>query len=198
MKKLILYIGLLLCTYEATVTDLKDSPIIPDISVDADEANLRRNGALMLLDDKPFSGHLVSYHSNGQLESENTYFEGLREGKSSQFYSDGSFKEERWYNENQKTGTHYGWWPNGNMKFEFHFVDGLHHGEAKEWQIDGQPYKFFTYTMGQEDGSQKMWESDGSIRANYVVKDGHRYGLIGLKNCKSVDNETGTFSAIPY
>jgi hypothetical protein len=28
-----------------------------------------------------------------------------------------------------------------------------------------------------------MWWENGLIRANYVVKNGRRYGLIGLKLC---------------
>ena len=43
-----------------------------------------------------------------------------------------------------------------------------------------------------------MWELDGGIRANYVVKNGHRYGLIGLKNCKSVENEEGSLTGLAY
>ena len=37
--------------------------------------------------------------------------------------------------------------------------------------------------MGYEEGSQKAWWQNGVIRANYVVKNGRRYGLIGLKLC---------------
>lgn len=62
-------------------------------------------------------------------------------------------------------------------------MDGELQGIANEWYRNGQPYKAFHYKMGYENGSQKMWWENGIIRANYVVKQGRRYGLIGLKLC---------------
>lgn len=198
MKKLIFYFSIILCTYESPVLELDKRPFIPNVFVNGNDPSLSQNGAQVFLSGTPFSGYIITHYSNGQLKSEISYSMGLREGKASQFYKDGNTKEERWFHKNHKSGTHLGWWPNGKMKFEFHYIDGYHHGEAKEWQMDGTPYKLFNYTMGKEDGAQKMWESDGSIRANYVVKDGHRYGLIGLKNCKSINNEKETYSSLSY
>lgn len=90
-----------------------------------------------------------------------------------------------------------GWWSNGNQKFIYHFSDGLQKGVSKEWFESGQLLREMHYANGQEEGSQKMWNEDGSIRANYVVKNGRRFGLIGLKNCKSVNDEE-VFTAIQY
>jgi hypothetical protein len=39
-------------------------------------------------------------------------------------------------------------------------------------------------------GQQRMWWPDGTLRANYVVRDGRRYGLLGAKGCVSVDSTT--------
>ena len=85
----------------------------------------------------------------------------------------------------KKEGIHTAWWPDGNPKFQYHFINDEHHGEAKEWYSNGKPFRFFHYTIGHEDGLQQMWWEDGSIRANYVVKDGEQYGLIGRKLCKN-------------
>jgi antitoxin component YwqK of YwqJK toxin-antitoxin module len=71
----------------------------------------------------------------------------------------------------------------GQPQFEFYFEDGEYHGVAKEWYQNGQAYRTFHYEHGYEQGSQKMWWENGIIRANYVVKNGRRYGLIGLKLC---------------
>ena len=83
----------------------------------------------------------------------------------------------------KKIGKHIGYWENGQPQFEFYFEDGEHHGVAKEWYQNGQTYRTFHYEHGYEQGSQKMWWENGIIRANYVVKNGRRYGLIGLKLC---------------
>ena len=87
------------------------------------------------------------------------------------------------YHAGKKIGKHLGFWENGQPQFEFYFEDGEHHGIAKEWYQNGQPYRTFHYEHGYEQGSQKMWWENGIIRANYVIKNGRRYGLIGLKLC---------------
>ena len=83
----------------------------------------------------------------------------------------------------KKIGKHIGYWEKGNLKFEYHFINGEHDGLLNEWYQSGQRYKEFHYKKGYEEGSEKKWWENGTIRANYVVKNGRRYGLIGLKLC---------------
>ena len=101
------------------------------------------------------------------------------------WYPNGQLVESRIYIDGNKEGFHQGWWENGAKKFEYHFLNAEHDGELKEWMETGQPYRFFHYIKGYEEGSQKMWWSNGSIRANYVIKNGKRYGLLGLKICSN-------------
>ena len=178
--------------------DLKTIKIIPEIEVSLNDEGLRQDGAILRFQNLPFNGFVVNYSAEGILLSKTGYIDGKREGKAEQFTESGNLLERRFYTSNKKVGFHEAWWPNGQKKFEYTFVDGLHDGEYKEWQIDGTPYKVFHYAMGFEDGSQKMWDSDGSIRANYVVRNGHRYGLVGLKNCKSVESNNGEFTSVPF
>ena len=63
----------------------------------------------------------------------------------------------------------------------------------EEWYRNGQKAKEFHFTNGKEEGSQKMWESNGKLRANFITKNGERYGLIGLKKCYSVDIHKETY-----
>lgn len=58
----------------------------------------------------------------------------------------------------------------------------------KEWSFDGKLSHLGNFENGQEEGSQKMWYDTGKIRANYVIKNGKRYGLLGTKNCKNVSD----------
>ena len=89
------------------------------------------------------------------------------------------------YISGKKNGVHRGWWTSGSRKFEYTFVDDLNEGVAKEWFEDGTPLRVFNYVNGKEEGGQEMWYADGSIRANYVVRNGRRYGLIGAKPCSN-------------
>ena len=85
--------------------------------------------------------------------------------------------------EGRKVGAHFGWWPNGTLKFQYAFEAGLHAGESNEWLSDGTLFRAFNYVAGKESGLQRMWFEDGTLRANYVVKNGRRFGLIGSKPC---------------
>lgn len=178
--------------------EIQSKIIIPSITIDASEVTIEKRGAQLLIDDKPFSGFLTAFNMAEKTTSRTGYFNGLKEGKAEAYYETGALKESRFYLHNRKHGKHKGWWQNGTLKFDISFENGLTQGESLEWYEDGTPYKAFHYLNGQETGSQKMWELDGGIRANYVVKNGHRYGLIGLKNCKSVENEEGKLTAVAY
>lgn len=96
--------------------------------------------------------------------------------------------ETRSYIQEMKTGVHRGFWEDGKPRFEYVFENGEHQGSAKEWYQNGKPYREFHYDKGYEEGSQKMWWENGVIRANYVVKHGRRFGLIGLKLCANPVN----------
>lgn len=171
---------------------------IPDVYISISDSNLMRDGAHQLYKGEVFSGYLVDYFDPDSLKEKEGYLNGLREGNSIKYYTTGQVKEKRNYHQNDKEGIHEGWWENGNRKFEYHFENGKNEGIAIEWYASGQLFKEFNYLSGKENGSQKMLEVDGKIRANYVVKNGHRYGLIGLKNCKSVSDEKGSYAALAY
>lgn len=78
-----------------------------------------------------------------------------------------------------------GWWSDAKQKFTYHFSSDNFTGELKEWNAAGQLNKQFHYVNGQEEGSQKMWWDNGTVKANYVIRDGKKYGLIGLKICNN-------------
>lgn len=161
----------------------------PDTSltINALNTNLILDNGVLLYNDKPFSGKLVSYFNNNQLQFQTQYVNGKKEGTEQHWFNNGSLAQERFYTKGKKTGIHRGFWNNGNLKFVYHFNNkGAYNGSVKEWFKQGQLYKAFNYTNGKENGKQRLWEIDGSVRANYEVVNGERFGLIGLKKCYTV------------
>ena len=65
----------------------------------------------------------------------------------------------------------------------FTAINDKYEGEFKEWYSSGLLGKDFHYVKGQEEGSQRLWWDNGTVRANYVIRDGKKYGLIGMKLC---------------
>jgi antitoxin component YwqK of YwqJK toxin-antitoxin module len=101
-----------------------------------------------------------------------------------EWYPDGRMRTERAYVRGVEDGVHRGWYADGAPMFERHYRRGLAQGLQREWYPDGTPYTEFTYVDGHENGRQRMWTEYGALRANYVVRAGRRFGLMGSTGCE--------------
>ncbi|SNR16301.1 toxin-antitoxin system YwqK family antitoxin [Tenacibaculum jejuense] len=145
------------------------------------------NGELFLKQNL-YSGKLTKYDTLNRLKTISNYLRGKKEGQELKYLNDTLKIEERFYTKGKKSGIHNGWWPNGNKRFEYHFnTTGAYNGEVNEWYKNGQQMKAFHFVKGKEEGKQQLWRDDGRIRANFVTKNGDRFGLIGLKKCYTVN-----------
>ena len=133
--------------------------------------------------DEKFSGHVFDLYPNKDTAFTGGYINGLEEGMHKKWYPNKQLSEQRLYHNGKKVGKHLGYWEDGKPKFEMSFENREFQGIVREWYKTGQLYKFFHYEKGYEQGSQKMWWENGVIRANYEVRNGRRYGLVGLKLC---------------
>jgi len=157
--------------------------VVPNAVINSKDPSLQLHQDTLFFQDKKFSGTIFNLYPNGDTSMTGQYFNGLEQGVFKKWYPKRQLAESRSFEAGKKMGKHIGFWEDGKPKFEFYFTKGEHDGIANEWYSNGQAYKAFHYTMGYENGSQKMWWENGVIRANYVVKQGRRYGLIGLKLC---------------
>ncbi len=157
-----------------------------NIWVGINSAKLVYANGLLYYQNKPYTGWLYENYDNGTPAKQIPYYEGKIEGTMRTWYENKTPEQVRTYTTGEKQGLHRGWWPNCNPKFEYQFVNDEHNGTAKEWFNNKQLYRSFNYKMGHEEGRQQLWWDDGSIRANYVVKGGRQYGLIGRKLCKNI------------
>jgi len=167
------------------------SPKPGPVSKDASSKELSLRNGILYDGIEPFTGHLFNKYPSGKKRSEISYVNGRKDGFERQWYEDGSMAVERFYSEGTKIGLHRSWWENGQTKFEYHFNDaGEYNGEVVEWYASGQIYKAFHFVDGKEAGSQRLWREDGRIKANYEVVSGERFGLIGLKKCYTVNENS--------
>ena len=130
-----------------------------------------------------FTGYRYSLYPNGDTASLQSYFNGVEEGIQQKWHPNKQLAEKRFYINGKKEGIHQGWWPDGKQKFYFEVYSNEYNGEFKEWYSSGLLGKDFHYVNGQEEGSEKLWWDNGTIRANYVIRNGKKYGFIGLKTC---------------
>lgn len=130
-----------------------------------------------------FSGYVYLLYNNHDTAFVIGYYHGLQEGISRKWYPNKQLSERRLYINGKKEGIHQGWWPNGRLQFWFEVANDENSGVFKTWYSSGRREREFHYKRGVENGSEKIWWPDGTIRANYVLINGQKFGLSGQKLC---------------
>ncbi|MFM8834658.1 MAG: toxin-antitoxin system YwqK family antitoxin [Cytophagales bacterium] len=152
-------------------------------------SNLEMKNGLLLWNKTPFTGTLFSLNeSNTDTLSLSRYLKGREHGEWKRFYEGGNLREKRFFVNGSKEGEFITWWPNGKKQLHYHFSKGEYEGACREWNEQGALTKLGNYTQGYEEGTQQLWYDNGKIRANYVIKSGRRFGLLGTKNCINVSD----------
>jgi antitoxin component YwqK of YwqJK toxin-antitoxin module len=161
---------------------------IPQKYVLKSSAEISIKNEVVFLNNQKYAGFLYELNPSKDTVLIEGYIEGLLSGVCKKWYSNRQLMEERHYSAGQKNGKQVAFWQNGNKRFEFFAKNDAYEGELKEYSENGHLFHLANYVNGQEEGSQKMWYDNGKIRANYVIKKGKRYGLLGTKNCKNVSD----------
>ena len=186
MKKislLILCCSICACKKEATKI-VQTTFKIPDNIMAMADTNFEERQGVLYYAKKLFSGFVIENYSSKKLALKNGYWSGKLEGKQEKWYSNGSKMEIRFYHANRKIGKHTGWWENKKIKFEYFIENDIPIKMHREWYPNGQLYSLSNYNIkGQPEGTQQMWFETGQIKANYVIKDGRRFGFLGAKGC---------------
>jgi antitoxin component YwqK of YwqJK toxin-antitoxin module len=193
MKNYIFIISLLLffaCKEQKSKEDVaSNQSIVPKVFVLKSSKNVSVGGDTVYVDNKKYSGFLYElYPKTTDTLSLEGYSDGLLSGVSKRWYENIMLMEERYFEGGKKNGKNTAFWGNGKKKFQFTAKNDAYEGEMTEWTSDGKLYHVGNYVNGQEEGSQKMWYDNGKIRANYVIRNGKRFGLLGTKNCKNVSD----------
>jgi antitoxin component YwqK of YwqJK toxin-antitoxin module len=163
--------------------------VIPNVRISTSDHRISTKNDTVFLNENKFSGYLFAMNpENIDTVALSSYINGVLEGTSKKWYDDGGIQEVRIYSNGRKNGPQVSFWPNGNKKFEFIAKDDVYEGEMKEWNYNGTLFHLANFKNGQEFGTQKLWYDNGKIRANYVMINGKRYGLLGTKNCTNVSD----------
>lgn len=184
MKKtiIILFLGLLIASCSGKKEQLAGATGYMEVS--SGDTALRMHERLLFYDGKLFTGK-VTEQNNGRVVSVKTYRNGNPDGLHVTYYPCGSICEERYFENGLKSGEQKGWWENGKLKFVYHYKNDEFNGSVKVWNESGMLFNDFNYVNGKENGLQKAWTSNGEIQANYVVKGNRKYGITGVKDCRT-------------
>lgn len=162
---------------------------ISDILIAKNDTSLFFKHDTIFLKGIIFSGYVYQLYPNKKdtfsLES---YRNGILSGIAKKYYLSKQLMEYRVYLRGAKNGKQISYWENSNKRFEFTAKDDAYEGELKEWSENGSLFHLAHFKNGQEEGEQKLWYDNGKIKANYVIRNGKRYGLLGTKNCINVSD----------
>lgn len=158
---------------------------IPNNLVAVDNPAISWKQDTMFFNNELFSGKTYLLYEKGDTVSIECFWNGLQEAETKKWYPNKQIAEYRNYLAGKKEGIQKSWWPNGKPKFEFIASNDAYEGVLKEWNEKGFQIKLFHYVNGQEIGSQRLWWDDSTVRANYEIRNGKKYGLIGVKLCSN-------------
>jgi len=162
---------------------------ISSVLLNKNGADLTMDNGLVFSGGKPFTGRLyILFQGTKDTAEISSYLDGREHGKWEKFFQGHKRKELRYFKNGQKTGLYQAWWENGKRQLEYSFSEDEYEGTCREWNEKGELSRIMNYRKGYEEGPQKWWYDGGKMKANYIIKDGRRYGLLGTKNCINVSD----------
>ncbi|OGU77616.1 MAG: hypothetical protein A2V93_01165 [Ignavibacteria bacterium RBG_16_34_14] len=96
----------------------------------------------------PQDNPVKTYYSNGNVESEISYNDSIREGEAKFYYENGVLKEERLYVNGRVVGLVKTYHPNGKMKELINIEDGKREGPTSVFDEEGNYIKDIYFEMG--------------------------------------------------
>jgi hypothetical protein len=166
------------------------NPAVNSMAVlNSNDIGLANVNGSMYFNRQPFSGLLFTLFAGTKDTAEiSAWSQGKEHGEWKKFYKAGRSQSNRTFENGKKTGVLITWWPDGTKQMHYLFHNDEYDGTCREWNEQGKLVKEMNYKMGHEEGSQRSWYDNGSTRANYVIKNGRRFGLLGTKNCMNVSD----------
>lgn len=151
--------------------------------------HLQNSAGVATEEGQPFTGIVYALLPNGKDTATVMCFaDGKEDGEWRRYFANGQLMERRYFERGKKAGTYTAWWPNGRQRLLYHFANGEYEGTCRDWNDKGLLIAEMNYKEGHEEGPQKQFYNNGKIKANYIIRNGRRYGLLGTKNCVNVSD----------
>ena len=181
---LIVFIQLSCSSHQETERiEPKIAKTVPYNFVNSTDPNFSKHKDTIYYGDKFFTGYRFTLYANGDTAELQSFFNGVEEGIQKKWHPDKQEAEERFYINGKKEGIHRSWWSDGKPKMYFEANGDEYSGLFREWYSSGLMSKEFHYLNGREEGSERLWWDNGTVRANYVIREGRKYGLLGITIC---------------
>ena len=135
-------------TLDEKITPKNEKHFEKKVSVQIDEVVKRDDIFYRKFSNIPFSGHIESYHSNGQLKIIGDLSDGKKVGNWIEYYLSGIKKSEGQFAGGKKDGPWVYYFLNANIKEKQFFIDGHKDGLWEKFDVHGTVVQTESYQNG--------------------------------------------------
>lgn len=130
-----------------------------------------RNGlSYQVINTDTFSGKKTTRYDNGQLKSENSFYNGKFYGLQTEYYDNGQLKSEMNYIYGKKDGKFSKWYINGQLKYKVNYSFGKPVGPHITYYSNKKIHSKKNFKNGKLNGLLTLWYINGQIKlkGNYI------------------------------
>ena len=135
-------------TQDEKIPPKAEEPSEKKVSIQIDEIVERDDIFYRKFSNIPFSGHIESYHANGQLKIIGDLSDGKRVGNWIEYYLSGIKKSEGQFANGKKDGPWVYYFLNANIKEKQFFIDGHKDGLWEKFDVHGTVVQTESYQNG--------------------------------------------------
>lgn len=184
---LILIILSLISCNDQSSTSMVQPAAINDIHVNvlSWKNGLTKNDGLYYYNGQVYNGTIDNRSLGRKIFSQVIIKDGKIHGDFIEKYDNGVKRTLMKYVDGLKDGVQKGWHKSGQLSYQYIAKDGHLTGDYKEYYPNGNIQIESMYELGQE-VKKKIYTSEGKVIANYHIKNGKYYGLLGSSSCIGV------------
>ena len=135
-------------TQDEKISPKAGEPSEKKVSIQMDEIVKRDDTFYRKFSNIPFSGHIESYHPNGQLKIVGDLLDGKKVGNWIEYYLSGIKKSEGQFTNGKKDGPWVYYFLNANIKEKQFFIDGYKDGLWEKFDVHGTVVQTESYQNG--------------------------------------------------
>ena len=135
-------------TQDEKISPKAGEPSEKKVSIQMDEIVKRDDTFYRKFSNIPFSGHIESYHPNGQLKIIGDLSDGKKVGNWIEYYLSGIKKSEGQFTNGKKDGPWVYYFLNANIKEKQFFIDGYKDGLWEKFDVHGTVVQTESYQNG--------------------------------------------------
>jgi len=118
------------------------------------------------------NGIIVTYHTNGDRESESIFRQGLRDGNCKTWFKGGKNKGEAQYQNGKLHGRLVSFHLSGQRTKEIFYLNGKQDGPYELLTEEGQKYDIGSYKHGERHGLRSQWSPEGTRLDDEIYENG--------------------------